>query len=94
MMNYLLQHSFRLSQLLTAGSTSLSSNQTLQTVIDLLKSAATIGGGIWLVWGVVVLAMGLKDHNGQGIQSGIWQVIGGAVICAAGVLFSSILTNA
>ena len=51
---------------------------------------ATIGGGIWLVWGVVTLAGGLKDQNGPQLQSGIWQCLGGGLIIAAAVLFKSI----
>ena len=45
--------------------------------LHLLVRFATIGGGLWAIWGVVVLAGGLKDHNGPGIQSGVWQLVGG-----------------
>ena len=44
--------------------------------LHLLVRFATIGGGLWAIWGVVVLAGGLKDHNGPGIQSGVWQLFG------------------
>lgn len=40
--------------------------------------------------GVVVLAGGLKDHNGPGIQSGVWQLVGGGMIVAAAQLFGQI----
>ena len=39
---------------------------------------------------VVVLAGGLKDHNGPGIQSGVWQLVGGGMIVAAAQLFGQI----
>ncbi|EIQ7064275.1 hypothetical protein LVO94_002217 [Enterococcus faecalis] len=62
----------------------------VQQVIDLITKFATIGGGLWLVWGAIVLAGGLKDKNGPQLQSGIWQVVGGAMIIAAALLFKSI----
>lgn len=61
----------------------------LNDVLKLVTQFATIGGGLWLVWGVVVLAGGLKDKNGPALQSGIWQIVGGGLIIAAAVLFKS-----
>ena len=61
----------------------------LPKVLNLFTKFATIGGGIWLVWGVVTLAGGLKDQNGPQLQSGIWQCLGGGLIIAAAVLFKS-----
>ncbi len=43
----------------------------LGTILDLVQKFATIGGGLWLVFGVIVLANGLKDHNGPQTQAGI-----------------------
>ncbi|NLK23148.1 MAG: hypothetical protein GX309_03970 [Clostridiales bacterium] len=62
----------------------------LQQVLDLITKFAIIGGGLWLVWGAVVLAGGLKDKNGPALQSGIWQVVGGGLIIAAAALFKNI----
>lgn len=62
----------------------------LQQVLDLITKFAVIGGGLWLVWGAVVLAGGLKDKNGPALQSGIWQVVGGGLIIAAAALFKNI----
>lgn len=59
-------------------------------VLGLVKSAALIGGGLWLLWGVIIFAGGLKDKNGPQLQSGIWQIVGGGVIMAAAILFSSL----
>lgn len=64
--------------------------ELVKQVIDLISKFATIGGGLWLVWGAIVLAGGLKDKNGPQLQSGIWQVVGGAMIIAASLLFKSI----
>lgn len=62
----------------------------LNQVLALVTKFAVIGGGLWLVWGVVVLAGGLKDKNGPALQSGIWQIVGGGLIIAAAALFSSV----
>lgn len=63
----------------------------LNQVLELVTKFAVIGGGLWLVWGVVVLAGGLKDKNGPALQSGIWQIVGGGLIIAAAALFSSVV---
>ena len=62
----------------------------LKNVLEMVSKFAVIGGGLWLVWGVVVLAGGLKDKNGPALQSGIWQIVGGGLIIAAAALFKSI----
>ena len=54
--------------------------ELLNQVLTLVTKFAIIGGGLWLVWGVVVLAGGLKDKNGPALQSGIWQIVGGGLI--------------
>ena len=64
----------------------------LNLVLTLVTKFAIIGGGLWLVWGVVVLAGGLKDKNGPALQSGIWQIVGGGSIIAAAALFSSVVS--
>ncbi|MNJ59893.1 hypothetical protein [Paenibacillus fonticola] len=62
----------------------------LDDVLKLVTKFAIIGGGLWLVWGVVVLAGGLKDKNGPALQSGIWQIVGGGMIIAAAALFANV----
>lgn len=62
----------------------------LNQVLEMITRFATIGGGLWLVWGVVVLAGGLKDKNGPALQSGIWQIVGGGLIITAAILFKSV----
>lgn len=62
----------------------------MNQVLTLVTKFAVIGGGLWLVWGVVVLAGGLKDKNGPALQSGIWQIVGGGLIIAAAALFTSV----
>lgn len=59
-------------------------------VMGLVQRAVLAGGSIWLVIGVVILGLGLKNKEAPQIQSGIWQVVGGALITAAGVYLSTI----
>jgi hypothetical protein len=63
---------------------------TIQTILNLLKTFVTIGGGLWIVWGAIVTGLALRDHQGPQIQSGIWQIVGGGLIVAAAQLFLSI----
>lgn len=64
--------------------------ETLDTILNLFVQFATIGGGLWAVWGVITLAGGLKDQNGPQTQSGVWQLVGGGLIIAAAQLFNNI----
>lgn len=70
---------------LAAGSNMLTS------VLDLFSQFATIGGGVWLVWGAITVGTNMKDQNGPGMQSGAWQIVGGGLIIAAALLFKNIV---
>ena len=60
------------------------------SIMGLISRAVLAGGAIWLGVGGVILALGLKNKEAPQIQSGIWQVVGGALITAIGVYFSNI----
>ncbi len=62
----------------------------LNQVLTLVTKFTLIGGGLWLIWGVIVLAGALKDKNGPALQSGIWQIVGGGLILAASALFTTL----
>ena len=62
----------------------------LNELLDLFARFATAGGGIWAIWGVITLAGGLRSHDGQQTQTGMWQALGGVMIVAAGQLFKTI----
>lgn len=62
-------------------------------VMSLLSTAVTAGGSVWLAIGAVILGLGLKNKEAPQIQSGIWQVVGGALIVAAGGYLVNITAN-
>lgn len=56
-----------------------------------LISKGLIGfGAVWTIWGIVVLAGGLNEHNGQDIKQGMLRAIGGALIIAAAAWLTTI----
>lgn len=81
---------FVLSMLVPAAFASEAASTTLTTVLNTLTTYVKLAGGVLCVWGAVVLGSGLNDHNGPGIQQGIWRIVGGGVIIAAAALFSSL----
>ena len=48
---------------------------------------------VWTVWGMVVMAGGLNDHNGQDIKQGVLRAVGGALIIAAAAWLTTINVN-
>lgn len=81
---------FVLSMLVPAAFAAETASTTLTTVLNTLTTYVKLAGGVLCVWGSVVLGSGLNDHNGPGIQQGIWRIVGGGVIIAAAALFSSL----
>ncbi|MBO0474625.1 hypothetical protein IGL98_000483 [Enterococcus sp. DIV0840] len=61
----------------------------LKNVFELISKFTLAGGGLWLIWGTVILAGALKDKNGPQLQQGIWQIVGGGLILVAAGWFSS-----
>lgn len=63
----------------------------LPQILGLFSQFVAVGGGLWLVWGAIVMGGALRDQNGPQIQTGIWQIVGGGLILAAGLLFKNIV---
>lgn len=61
----------------------------LKQVFDLVSKFTLVGGGLWLIWGTIILAGALKDKNGPQLQQGIWQIVGGGLILATAGWFGS-----
>lgn len=63
----------------------------LNSVLTLMSQFVMVGGGLWALWGAIVLGGGLRDQQGPQIQAGIWQLVGGGLILAAAALFKTIV---
>lgn len=61
----------------------------LEKVFSLVPNFTLVGGGLWLIWGTVILAGALKDKNGPQLQQGIWQIVGGGLILVAAGWFAT-----
>ncbi|EMF0532450.1 hypothetical protein H5O61_001473 [Enterococcus hirae] len=61
----------------------------LEKVFSLVSNFTLVGGGLWLLWGTVILAGALKDKNGPQLQQGIWQIVGGGLILVAAGWFAT-----
>lgn len=71
----------------------LYSGANVNDLLNLVANFDLLGGAIWVVWGVIVLAGSLKDKNGPGLQSGTWQIVGGLMIMVATYLFKNMTSN-
>ncbi len=63
----------------------------METVLEQIIKYVKIGGGLWVLWGAIVLGLALRDKTGPQIQSGIWQMVGGGLVLAVSTLFSTII---
>lgn len=60
---------------------------------EIISKGLIAFGGVWTVWGIVVMAGGLNDHNGQDIKQGVLRAVGGALIIAAAAWLTTIDVN-
>ncbi len=67
----------------------MNNSDLLKNVFDLISKFTMVGGGLWLIWGTVILAGALKDKNGPQLQQGIWQIVGGGLILVAAAWFAT-----
>lgn len=68
----------------------LALSRHLEPVYSLVYGFCQIGGAIWIVLGTITLGGSLKDKNGPGLQSGIWQITGGTMVMYAAKIFRDI----
>lgn len=59
-------------------------------VTSLVSKGLMAGGGFILVFAVIGIGLGFKDHEGSKIQSSIFNAIAGAMIVAAAVMVNNI----
>ena len=62
----------------------------MQKALELMTKFIGVGGTLWIVIGLVIVGVGLKEKTGPQIQSGIWQIVGGGIIISASLLLSTI----
>lgn len=65
----------------------------LEKGFEIISNGLIAFGGVWTVWGIVVMAGGLNDHNGQDIKQGVLRAVGGALIIAAAAWLTTINVN-
>ena len=63
----------------------------VNSVFGFMVQFVIVGGALWTVWGIVVLAGALKDKNGPGLQGGVWQIVGGIMILVSAILFGQLI---
>lgn len=64
---------------------------TVLQLLDLVVTALKWGGGLYAAFGLIQLIQGLKNQNSGDTNSGIWTLVGGAVICAVGMMLPSMI---
>ncbi|WP_125582387.1 hypothetical protein [Lacticaseibacillus suibinensis] len=64
--------------------------QVLSSIMKLISTGIAGYGGYMVVMGAVTLGGNLKDSNGPGIRSAILEIVGGVIISAAAVYFTTI----
>lgn len=77
-----------------AGTVTLAAASAEGTAKSLFSSIATwvaIAGAAWAVWGAIGVGTAMHDHNGPGIQGGLWKLVGGAIIGVAGAMFGRLV---
>lgn len=62
----------------------------LTNAVKWLGQAILIFGAVWAGLGAMKLSTALKEHNGQDIRDSLFQLLGGAIACAVGIMFSSL----
>lgn len=63
----------------------------MDNILGLMTQITILGGAMWTVWGVVALGLAMKDNNGPNLQHAVWQIVGGALILIAGVMFKQLV---
>ncbi|MBE9897086.1 hypothetical protein G8C15_17315 [Enterococcus casseliflavus] len=67
----------------------MNNTDLFKNIFELISKFTMVGGGLWLIWGTVILAGALKDKNGPQLQQGIWQIVGGGLILVAAAWFAT-----
>jgi len=77
----------------TATATASTGGVDLQKILKIISGGVGVVGGFMIVFGLIHLGMALKDSDhggGQAIGSAIGWMIGGVVVCAAAIYFTTL----
>lgn len=58
----------------------------LVKIFDYAHRLVFLGGAFWSLNGLIIFAEGLKNTQSPSIESGIWQIVGGMIICFVAVV--------
>lgn len=61
-----------------------------ETLINFITSFFEIGGSLWSVLGVIRLASSMHERSGPGIQSALWQIVGGVALILSAILYRTL----
>ncbi|EMF0129045.1 hypothetical protein EFL14_RS09235 [Enterococcus hirae] len=61
-----------------------------EQAMSLFPKGVLASGSLLTVWGIIQLGAAIKEHNGPGMQNALFQIVGGAVIVAAGAWVATI----
>lgn len=61
-----------------------------EQAMALFSKGILASGSLLTVWGIIQLGISIKEHNGPAMQQAIFQIVGGAVILAAGSWIATI----
>lgn len=62
----------------------------LTKTLGWVGQAILIFGAVWAGLGAMKLSTALKEHNGQDLRDSLFQLLGGAIACAIGIMFQSL----
>lgn len=71
-------------------------SNVLTSILNLLQKGVIFLGGALAIWGVIQLGMAIKDGatgGGGQLAGAIAMIVGGIIVCAAGVLFGTLDTS-
>lgn len=58
--------------------------------LSIISKGIIAFGSLWTIWGIIIFATGLKEHNGQDIKNGLLQAIGGVLVIVAATWIATI----
>lgn len=61
-----------------------------EQAMGILQKGLIAWGTIWVIWGIITLAGGMKDKTAPEIKQGLGTMVGGAMVLLAAALVSQV----